>query len=264
VASARCLCVTMFSVPSTGGGTQLDDAIRTKVLDHLLSLRNRCDGLKFSDASISISLIMARIASEYTCPNSSTLLAELNNVLDAVRLNAHKHRFIQVVADRAEYMDHEHLFGEKVHSSFPSAIPDIREAGNCLAVECNTAAVFHLMRAVEWGLRALASNLGVKRVRASKKPANKKYTPLPYTEWETILDNLQDAVDAKMRKLTRGTAKQKLQEFYYPALQDIRGFRDAWRNHTMHTRVEYGRDDAITVCAHVKRLMRVLATRVSE
>jgi hypothetical protein len=40
------------------------------------------------------------------------------------------------------------------------------------------------MRAVEWGLRALASDLGVKKIPASKKPGNKNFLPLPYSEWE--------------------------------------------------------------------------------
>jgi hypothetical protein len=36
------------------------------------------------------------------------------------------------------------------------AAPEIKEAGNCLAVGLNTAAVFHVMRASECGLRVLA------------------------------------------------------------------------------------------------------------
>jgi hypothetical protein len=154
--------------------------------------------------------------------------------------------------------------GPEVINAFPSAGPDIIEAGNCLAAECHTAAVFHLMRVVEWGLRALAASLGVRRIRTSKKPGNNKYTPISYTEWERILDGLQTAVDAKITKMKRGKAKQDLQEFYYPALQDIRGIRDAWRNHVMHTRAEYGLEDVMAVFSHVKRLMKNLSSRVSE
>jgi len=58
-----------------------------------------------------------------------------------------------------------------------------------------------------------------------------------YSEWETILNQLQDRVHNKIAKIRRGAKKQS-EQFYYPALQDLRGIRDAWRNHTMHTRSE--------------------------
>jgi hypothetical protein len=78
-----------------------------------------------------------------------------------------------------------------------------------------------------------------------------------------ILDGLQDAVDLKMTRLKRVSEKQKLQEFYYPALQDIRGLRDAWRNHVMHTRAEYTDKDAEAVFFHVKRLLIMLSRNLA-
>jgi len=262
IASAHCTCATLMT--TKGSSFEVNANIRSAILNKVAELSILCAGLGFQDASEKLALSMARITEPGLTPNVAIMLSEMRHVIEAVELNAAKHRFLYVLSDRVEYFDNDSLFGDEVRSSFPSAAPDLREAGNCLAVECNTAAVFHLMRATEWGLRALASNLGVKKIRASKKPGSKQYTPLSYSEWEKILDGLQDAVDAKMQALKRGTAKQKLQEFYYPALQDIRGLRDAWRNHVMHTRSEYNREDAIAVFAHVKRLMQGLATKVSE
>ena len=57
--------------------------------------------------------------------------------------------FLRITNDRSEFVDKDRLFGDKVYDAFASARGDIREAGNCLAAECNTAAVFHLMRASE-------------------------------------------------------------------------------------------------------------------
>jgi hypothetical protein len=199
-----------------------------------------------------------------TRPDASSTATEVRNIREAIQTDIAKHQFLRVSSDRFNWVQNPFLFGERVSKRFPSAVPDIQAAGDCLAAECNTAGVFHLMRAVEWGLRALASNLGVRRIPASKKPGNKKYIPLPYAEWEKILDGLHDAVDAKVLKLKRGVGKQKIQEFYYPVLQDIRGLRDAWRNHVMHTRAEYNRDDANAVFSHVKRLMETLAAHIKE
>ena len=48
------------------------------------------------------------------------------------------------------------------------------------------------------------------------------------------------------------------------SLTFIRGFRDAWRNHVMHTRAEYSREDASAVLSHVKRLLQTLAVHIKE
>jgi hypothetical protein len=90
-----------------------------------------------------------------------------------------------------------------------------------------------------------------------------KYTPISYTDWETMLNQLQDKVDSKINKMKRGKRKQAAQEFYYPVLQDIRGIRDAWRNHVMHTRAIYIKEEADAILAHVKRLMALLALKLS-
>jgi len=262
IASAHCACTTLMT--TKGSSFAIHASLRSAIVEKVTDLSVLCVAMGFDDASQKLALSLSRITEPGLTPNVAIMIPEMRHIIEAVELNANKHRFLNILSDRAEYLDNNKLLGDDVHSAFPSAAPDLKEAGNCLAVECNTAAVFHLMRVVEWGLRALAASLGVRKIRATKKPGNKKYTPLPYAEWEKILDGLQDAVDAKMQKLKRGTAKQKFQEFYYPALQDIRGLRDAWRNHVMHTRAEYTREDAIAVLAHVKRLMQGLAIRVSE
>jgi hypothetical protein len=194
----------------------------------------------------------------------SSLSADLRNAKDMLMSDFWQWQFIQIKPEFATYTNNDALFGEEVHRAFPSATFDIREAGNCIAVDCATAAVFHLMRAVEWGLRAFCKHLGLIRIRRSKKPGKVKYVPMEYSEWEKILEDVREKVDTKINKMSRGKSKQQAQEFYYPLLQDLRGFRDAWRNHVMHTRREYSLADALAVMEHVKRFMRSLAEKVSE
>jgi hypothetical protein len=197
--------------------------------------------------------------------DSSSVTTELRNVRETVTTELSQHRFIRIVPERKDHVDNTSLLGSGVEVAFPSAVPDIREAGNCLAAECNTAAVFHLMRAVEWGLRALCVDLGFKRVKSKFKKSGKVgYIPIEYAEWERLLDELQNRADEKIKRMKRGHRKQDLQQFYYPALQDIRGIRDAWRNHVVHTRDEYLHEDADAILSHVKRLMGTLAARISE
>lgn len=172
--------------------------------------------------------------------------------------------FLKVPAGYRDLVDNREPFGAKVRSAFPSAADDLREAGNCLAADCNTAAVFHLMRAVEWALRALGAHLGFRQLRARKKSGRRHYVPISHLEWEKILNQLQTRVDAHVERMKPGRRKQQTQEFYYAALQDIRALRDAWRNHVMHGRSQYSAEATSAVMAHVKRLMSSLATRVSE
>jgi hypothetical protein len=98
----------------------------------------------------------------------------------------------------------------------------------------------------------------------NKKTGKIKYAQLAWSDWENILSLLRSTVEKRIAKLARGRKKQLYQEFYLPALQDIQAFKDAWRNHVMHTRATYDAQDDDAIFGHVKSLMVRLATRVSE
>ncbi|WDZ80948.1 hypothetical protein PWG15_24665 (plasmid) [Ensifer adhaerens] len=51
-------------------------------------------------------------------------------------------------------------FREVTGGQFPDAMDDLAEAGRCLAFNRNTAAVFHLMRAMEFILRKVVAEAG--------------------------------------------------------------------------------------------------------
>lgn len=193
----------------------------------------------------------------------SSMSADLRNAHDALMIDFWNLNFVRIPEDSATFVNNGALFGDDVKAAFPSAAPDIMEAGNCLAVECGTATVFHLMRAVEWGLRALCRHLGVLRI-LKKKTGKPKYTPIAWAEWDKMLDAVHDRVDQKMLKMAAGPRKQEAQEFYYPLLRDLRAFKEAFRNHVMHTRAEYAPKDARAVLDHVQRFMTVLSKKVKE
>jgi len=235
----------------------------TRMLADVARTRDVCAQAGFGSAAQRIGLIYQRLDVDKARSDSSYLAAELLNAYDAILEATVKHRFLRVRMARATCVDNPNLMGSEVLRAFKSARPDIVQAGNCLAADCDTAAVFHLMRVVEWGLRAFAVHLGVTRLQRRYKKT-RQYIPVAYSEWEGILQKLQNQVDLRMQKRKRGSQKQADQEFYYPILQDIRGIRDAWRNHVMHARQEYSPQDADAIFSHVKRLMSALATRVTE
>ena len=190
--------------------------------------------------------------------------ARLDSLLTVIENEARFRLYLSLSEELSKYYGAPRLFGDAVFDAFPSAREDIQDAGNCLACENSTAAVFHLMRAVEWGLRAFCVHLGFRHLKTHKKSGKITLVPVEYSEWEKILVAVQDRIDAKILKMRRGNLKQEAQSFYYPAVQDIKGIRDAWRNHVMHTRIRYNPTDAIAVFFHVERLMQNLSSRIAE
>jgi hypothetical protein len=152
------------------------------------------------------------------------------------------------------------IFGDSVKNAFNSATSDIIEAGNCLAAECNTAAVFHLMRAAEIALRAIAVD---REVEFANKPINQQ-------EWGTILGALEGILkqmrleDAK--KWQKPEFKEAQIHFYNDTVQELRAFNEAWRRFIAHADKDafYDRAYAWSVFNHVKEFMQKLSARISE
>jgi hypothetical protein len=143
-----------------------------------------------------------------------------------------------------------HLFGEKVSVAFPSARFDIASAGICAAVGLSTAAVFHLMRALEVGLAAIGNVFDVS---------------LEHRSWGPAIDEL----DRKIREMDRGEWRTRgdwkdQQLFYSQAISHLDVVRAAWRNHTMHGRSQYTEEMAAQILANVRAFMQSLAERLSE
>lgn len=196
-------------------------------------------------------------------PNNASNLAlstQIQRVLDTVIVELRKRKFIFVSADRTLLLENNELFGAKVNSKFKLASNDIKEAGNCLAAECNTAAVFHLMCAFEWALRAFAAELGLTRFKDwNKEKGHFQYTPASYAMWEKMLSQLPQRAEKRLKGLRPGPRKQALQQFYSSCFEDIKFVKDAWRNHIMHTRQQYDRDQALSVLLHVMGIMQRMA-----
>jgi len=168
--------------------------------------------------------------------------------------------FIAVKEDQAKYLDNDCLFGVGVSEAFPSSARDLQEAGNCLGVECGTAAVFHLMRAVEFALRTLARD---RKVAFSDKPLEEK-------EWGHILSSLEVKVSdlrrADRRQWPSGAIRDEQIRFYGEVVQELRGFNDVWRRHVSHADQSafYEWDTALGIFKHVRTFMQKLAGKISE
>jgi hypothetical protein len=234
-----------------------DEEDAKRWLKFITEVKSYCDDAHFhhaSDKAFGLQLELEGFPEIFT---GATFLAHLEGLRSDIDICMFAHRYAQVVGDSRGYLDAKALFGEPVLTAFPDISQDVQDAGNAIAVDLGTAAVFHLMRAVEWGLRAFAIDVGLSDVVVNKK--KRDTVPLAYSEWEKILNQLPEKIDEKIEPIPRGEEKQKAQEFYYSSASEVRAFKDAWRNHVMHTRRSYTTKDAVAVFSHIQRFMQGLA-----
>ncbi len=171
-----------------------------------------------------------------------------------ILLDANKYGFLRVAHELKSFVDADKLFGNDVFDAFESARADIREGGNCLAVECNTAAVFHFMRAVEHGMHALAIGVGV--------VPNTKF-PLEYQEWQNVIDQIKsksNVIDAWGKSAEQINARR----FFNKIIADLFSFKDDVRNVTMHARDFYDGPASLSVKIRCEEWFKTLATKVNE
>jgi HEPN domain-containing protein len=162
-----------------------------------------------------------------------------------------------IPADHAPYFENNELFGKEVNDSFPSSAKDIEEAGSCYSHGHYTACVFHLMRALEHPLRALAKDLRV------PPPARNPQTPLELRTWGDVINAITNAINARPNPRTRAQAERA--EFYNKAADQFQFFKDAWRDVVMHTRSKpYGEGEAKDLIKSVETFMQRLALRLKE
>jgi hypothetical protein len=186
--------------------------------------------------------------------NDSALIAETQNAKQILAVALGKLQFLYIATDRIDYADSDTLFGEDVVKAFPSATTDLKESGNCLAAECSTAAVFHLMRGAEYGLRALAVD------RQITLPKNQE---LGLATWEDIIKQLETA-ELAIQGYPKTLAREKQFNFYHGAMMEFKRFKNVFRNSVMHTRDEYDRDQAHSAFVHVRDFLKILASEIAE
>jgi hypothetical protein len=155
----------------------------------------------------------------------------------------------------------EPLFSESAVKAFPSAYMDIVEAGRCLALNRNNAAIYHLMQVAEIGLRALARDRRVTVTRGKKQAV----VPLEYAQWGEMIGQIQKKKDLIHQWPRSKTLKDEAVRYYTRAVFEVDSFNEIFRKHISHTRGElYEPDVAVSCWGHVYRFMDMLAEHMSE
>ena len=167
-------------------------------------------------------------------------------------------KFAMIENKKADFFEKENLFGENISKAFPSVKYEIRQAGNCLAMDFNTAAVFHLMRVAELGMRALARRLNVKC----------KKNTIDSGGWSEIITGIENATAARWLKAPKAkTARRKAVAFLKLceiSADELNVFKEVWRNNVMHAGQLNNEHEAHGVYIRVRDFMQRLSAQVSE
>jgi hypothetical protein len=161
-------------------------------------------------------------------------------------------KVVVIEAEKQKYYDpRDPAFGCDVTNKFISVLFELDEAGKCLALGRPTACVFHLMRIMEIGVRAIARCL---QIPDPVKPAERNLGH--------ILDEIWNGIAAKWPTTAdRMGGDGALFEELHASLDAV---KNPWRNATMHVERKYTDDEAEHVFAAVRGFMMKLASRCDE
>jgi hypothetical protein len=166
--------------------------------------------------------------------SNDKLLSAMQELKNRIEDDLESCKYVAIDSSKEQFFSNENLFGDKVADKFPASCEDISEAGKCFALSRYTAAVFHLMRAMEHAIHILGSTHDV-------TIADKNGNSL---SWGGLVAN----INAKTVSLPEGEIKRKWHEagslLYY--------VKEAWRNGTMHPKQTYTEEEAIAIFGTVK------------
>jgi len=151
--------------------------------------------------------------------------------------------YLQVDRREVQFYDQDALFGIAASKKFRKASYDIKNAGNCLALQQPTASVLHLNRALEVTLRHLGRRL--------KVPIRPKDT------FGKILNNIDPKINAMPEKTE---AQKRRRERWAEARANLFHVKQAWRDNSMHPKTSYSRQHAYDIFVAVRTFIAHLAT----
>jgi hypothetical protein len=189
--------------------------------------------------------LIARAESRFENLGKKYVRADLSNDLDTLLYSFEKglrrQVFFRIPTAGQQYFQQAALFGPDVDVAFPSAADDVEHAGTCLALGQDNASVFHSMRVLERGLKAIAGKLGVDFDRKN---------------WANVIDQVEAAVTTKGTAAGIDPNERKL---YAEAAVHFRFVKDAWRNDVMHLGDPYDAGRALSILTHVREFVQALA-----
>ena len=207
------------------------------------ALNKLSDWCKSVGLTQSVLLIEAKLAKP---PKSS---GEMDMIWLSIEAEMKDKLFLFVPSNRATYYNKDNCLNDDAREKFPKANQELHDAGNCYASGLYTACAFHCMRALEYGIGAMANDVNV------------EYN---IQNWQNILDEIGAAVAKEGKSLPRGQEKNDRLCFLSQAVAEFRFFKDGWRNHVSHNKISYDEAQSEKIFEHVVSFVETLSEHLSE
>ena len=204
--------------------------------DMVPKLYKHCDELGLALSRNKLMEIYHRVNEGCQARELPGLLGELD---DRIHEELESQWFFHVSLQKVPYLrPMGAIYSEVLESKFKSTVIELEHAGSCYAFGENTASVFHSMRALEKGLRALADKL--------------EMLPESYQleNWKNVIDAIEKRIRA-MEQEPKSSTKSANVQFYSQLAVNFWYFKGAWRNHVSHSNQLYDDHEAHKVLTHV-------------
>lgn len=256
--------------------SELDGKIIIASLEPVINL---CEQLEMSgrDEPIyrakGIQLRIAGYEKDYKGGQSYLAIShDIRALRQSIQLSLMNQKFLSIPSNEADFYSQDDLFGIK--DKFPIANEEIKLAGNCYATGNYTACVFHLMRAVEIGAKAMVKALKAQKFIGKYKNVNGAKTfvkkPIELCDWKTLRDGLRNALNTLDTGSSMSVKKKDTLAYYSHAVAQFSNFKDAWRNIISHghevaeKRKQYLQGETMDIMNNTKHFMQHLAKRIKE
>jgi hypothetical protein len=235
--------------------SQMDKVAIGLCLDRAKELKRLLDQLGVTLGSMSVERLIKELENTWYPPTYGTIRDIISDIESRVRDQLSLVKVYTLDSRKAEFFEPgEPLLGLIVGLNFPGATYEAHQAGKCLAIGCDTAAVFHMMRIMEIGLRSVARCL---EIPDPTKAAERN--------WGAMLRDIKKDMESRSgQSPTKAWKNPDDKEFFESVYASIDAVRVAWRNTTMHVEIKYTPDEAEHILGAVKGFMKKLASRADE
>ena len=177
--------------------------------------------------------------------NYGSAMGHLNTLAEYLGIDFAEKYLLVLEPNNISYFE-KSFVGEKVEATFVDAIYDLGEAGKCLALERSTAAVFHLMRAMETSIRIIGEKLNA-------TVANEHGETLPRG---ILVANIKPKIEA--------LPKGPMQDEWFKLHALLHSVNRAFRTKTAHPASKYTQEEAENALSATKAFMQEMTERLNE
>lgn len=184
------------------------------------------------------------------------VIATSDNIRSILEQELMQRKFFVLNVDHGKYYNNPSLAGDNFKDRFPKANVELIEAGNCFALDRYTACVCHLMRSLEYGLKALDADLKI----------NWKPGEVDRQTWGQIIRKIESEKEMPDHKpkIVCSPAWEKKPEFYGSCLSVLSSIKSAYRDTTFHVALSYDEPSAHHIFEMTKGFLRQVAEELNE